>query len=270
MDSSITIETLNDRNREAYCCCLEEWSDEIREAGDLKSRWVEKMKDRGLGVQIARNRDGESVGMIQYIPSEYSPVEGEGTYHIHCCWVHAYKGKGVGDWRKKGIGKALLEAAEEDIRNRGGKGVSAWGLSIPVWMKASWYRKQGYTAVDSNGAARLMWKAFCDDALPPVWRQPAQDLGVSSRNKVRVISYINGICPAANIGHERMRRILEEFEGSAEYSAIDNTEPEDIRNRGVTDALFIGRKSIPLGPPPKEKRLKRTLVKELRKLPKQL
>ena len=49
------------------------------------------------------------------------------------------------------------------------KGVAAWGLSIPVWMKASWFKKHGYTKVDKDGIASLLWKAFTEDAVPPHW-----------------------------------------------------------------------------------------------------
>lgn len=261
-----TIEALSDKSLGPYCSCLEEWSKEIKEAGNLKCSWVEKMKGRGLGVQMACNSKGEYVGMIQYVPSEFSTVSGKGNYHIHCCWVHAYKGKGVGDWRKKGIGKALLLAAEDDIRSRGGKSVSAWGLSIPVWMKASWYKKQGYKAADKDGMALLMWKSLSEDGVKPEWRKPSSDLNLKSDKKLKIISFINGVCPAANVGHERIKRILKDYDASIEYSVFENIEPEDIQKRGITDALYINGKNIPLGPPPKEKMLRKVIDKELKRI----
>ena len=36
-----------------YFCCLEEWSDEMKEAGDHKKEWYSKMKDKGLCVKLA-------------------------------------------------------------------------------------------------------------------------------------------------------------------------------------------------------------------------
>ena len=38
---------------------------------------------------------------------------------------------------KRGMGKALLAAAEEDARALGTKGMAAWGVWLPSWMKAS-------------------------------------------------------------------------------------------------------------------------------------
>lgn len=59
---------LSDEYEETYCRCLEDWSDEMHEAGDLKNRWLEKKKKQGLRVKLARNHKHEIVGMIQFIP----------------------------------------------------------------------------------------------------------------------------------------------------------------------------------------------------------
>ena len=42
------------------------------------------------------------------------------------------------------MGKALLQAAERDAKERGARGMAAWGMSLPVFMRASWFKKQGY------------------------------------------------------------------------------------------------------------------------------
>ena len=110
----------------AYFQCLEDWSDEMKEAGNHKAVWYNSMKDRGLRVKLALNDEGVVGGMIQYLPVEEELLEGgEGFYYIKCIWVHGYK-QGRGDFRGKGMGKALLEAAEQDIRSMGARGVLAW------------------------------------------------------------------------------------------------------------------------------------------------
>ena len=50
--------------------------------------------------------------------------------------------QGVGNMQKRGTGIALLAAAEEDVKSRGADGLVAWGIALPFWMKASWYKKQ--------------------------------------------------------------------------------------------------------------------------------
>lgn len=43
---------------ELYCQCLEEWSDEIKEAGSLKREWYERMRSRGLRVKVCLDENG--------------------------------------------------------------------------------------------------------------------------------------------------------------------------------------------------------------------
>ena len=157
-------------HKQLYFVCLEDWTEEMKEAGDHKEVWYNKMKDKGLRVKLALDDRGEVGGMIQYIPIEYSFVEGNDLYFINCIWVHGYK-QGRGNFQKKGMGKALLQATEDDVRALGAKGTVAWGIPLPFWMKASWFKKQGYSKVDKQGVLGLvlLWKPFTDDAIPPKW-----------------------------------------------------------------------------------------------------
>jgi cobalt-zinc-cadmium efflux system protein len=85
--------------------CLEDWSDEMKEAGDHKARWHERMAQRGLRVKLAVDDAGAVGGMIQYLPIEEFFVEGRGLYMILCIWVHGHK-QGRGDFRRRGMGSA--------------------------------------------------------------------------------------------------------------------------------------------------------------------
>ena len=55
--------------KQLYFVCLEDWSEEIKEAGGHKKAWYNKMKDEGLRVKLAVDDNGEVGGMIQYILS---------------------------------------------------------------------------------------------------------------------------------------------------------------------------------------------------------
>ena len=157
----------------AYLACLEEWSPDMKEAGDRKRRWYDRMKERGLRVKLALDDRGVPGGMIQYAPVEQTHVDGQGLYFIYCIWVHGHK-QGRGDFTGHGMGTALLRAAEEDARALGAKGMAAWGVSLPFWMKASWFKKHGYEKADRQGIAVLLWKKFSEDARPPAWMKPGK------------------------------------------------------------------------------------------------
>jgi len=244
--------------------CLEDWSDEMKEAGDHKELWYNKMKDKGLGVKIAVTEEDKVVGMIQYVPLEYSTAEGDNLYFINCIWVHGYK-EGVGNFQKKGIGKRLIKAAEEDVRSKGAKGLVAWGLSIPVFMRASWFKKQGYVKVDKLNVSVLLWKPFSNDATPPkMIRQKKKPKKMPG--KVSVTSFINGWCPAQNLVFERAKRAASEFGDKVVFTEIDTFNRETSLEWGIFDALFIDGKNIRTGPPLSYESIKKKIAKRVKKL----
>lgn len=258
------IVDLTDEHLDLYMVCLEDWSDEIKEAGDHKRRWYERAKEEGFRVKLALDDAGTVGGMIQYGPIESSFAEGKDLYFVYCIWVHGYK-KGRGDFQKRGMGKALLQAAEEDAHQLGAKGMAAWGLSLPFWMKASWFKKQGYVKVDKQSVQVLVWKPFTDGAVPPKWiRQQKTPQRIPER--VTVTSFKNGWCPAQNLVYERAKRATEAFDDRVVFEEFNTADRETFLEWGISDALFIDGKEVRTGPPPSYEKLKGLIEKRLKKL----
>jgi GNAT superfamily N-acetyltransferase len=255
---------LSPEHESAYIHCLEEWSEEIKEAGDHKSRWYARMKDRGLRVKLARDENGTIGGMIQYLPIEEYGLEGRDLHFILCIWVHGHK-EGQGDFQKRGMGKALLRAAEEDSRALGKKGIAAWGVALPFWMRASWFKKHGYKAVDRNGIAVLVWKPFTEDAEAPKWIRRKKKPGKTG-GRVTVSAFMNGWCPAQNIVYERARRAAGQFGDKVLFQSFDTLEPEVFQQWGISDGLYIDGKEVRTGPPPSYEKIAGLIEKRVRKL----
>lgn len=247
-----------------FFVCLEDWSDEIKDAGDHKENWCQEMKSRGLRVKLARDDEGNIGGMIQYIPIEHSFAEGKDLYFVHCIWVHGHK-EGRGNFQKKGMGKALLEAAEADAKAAGAKGIAAWGISLPFWMKASWFKRQGYRRVDKQGIQILLWKPFTEDALPPKWIRQRKKPDTLP-GKVTVNAFINGWCPAQNMVYERAKRAASQFGDSVAFRGYDTSQRELFLEWGIADALFIDEKQIKTGPPPSYEKIRRSIEKKVKRL----
>jgi GNAT superfamily N-acetyltransferase len=238
-----------------YLTCLEPWSEEMAEAGDHKARWYREHRSRGLVVKLAiDDDDGAVVGMVQALPVEETWVDGAGIDFILCIWVHGHK-EGVGNRQGRGVGMTLLSALEEDARSRGRKGVAAWGLAIPVWMKASWYKKQGYRVVDRDGMATLVFKPFTDDAVAPKWSKLRPEPDPAGDAAVTVTSFVNGWCQASCISHERAKRACACF-------AEDQVRYVATRTYGA-DALFVGDSEVATGPPVSDAKLKRRIERAL-------
>ena len=255
---------LSEEYEGTYCKCLEDWSEEMGEAGDLKRVWLQKKKLQGLRVKLARNEKNEIVGMIQYIPVEYSPVKGKDLYYIYCIWVHGHK-KGVGNNQKRGTGRLLLDAAENDCRESGAKGIAAWGITLPFFMRSRWFKKHGYRRADKDGMIELVWKPFIENAEPPqlmkLIKKPMVD-----QDAVTVTCFRNGWCPAQNISCERMKRAAGEYHDKIRYVEIDTDVRNNLEEWGMADGIFIDDKQINTGPPPSYPKLKNALKKKMKRV----
>jgi GNAT superfamily N-acetyltransferase len=251
-------------NEELFLLCLEDWSPEMREAGDRKKAWLEKMRSRGLDVKLAIDDNGVVGGMIQSVPIELAHASGHDLQFILCIWVHGYK-QGRGNFQKRGMGKALLAAAEEEAKKRGKKGMAAWGIGLPFWMRASWFRKHGYKVADKNSMAVLLWKPFSADAAPPAWvkrkKRPECIPG-----KVLVTAFGDNWCQAQNLSIERARRAASELGERVVFRVIDTSERAALEEWGMSSALFIDDKEVSTGPPPSYEKLKKLIARRVKKL----
>jgi GNAT superfamily N-acetyltransferase len=259
------IVPLADEHKQLFFCCLEDWSEEAaKEAGPRRASWYEKMKARGLRVLLAKDDRGEVGGMIQYLPIEHSTVDGKGLYFIYCIWVHGHR-QGRGNFQGHGMGKALLQAAERDARDRGALGMAAWGLWLPFWMRASWFKKQGYVKADRHGLAMLLWKPFTAAATPPRWfkneRKPDPIPG-----KVTVTAFVNGWCTGQNLAYERAKRAAAEFGDKVLFREIDTLDRQAMLEWGHADALFIDDKQVRTGPPPSYAKIRALIARRVAKL----
>jgi N-acetylglutamate synthase-like GNAT family acetyltransferase len=258
------ITDITSENEELYYCCLEEWSDEMKEAGEYKQKWYEYMKDKGIKVKFALDENNVIGGMIQYVPIEHSMFEGENLYVVLCIWVHGHK-QGRGDYRKRGMGTALLKAAEEDCRQLGTNGLVTWGLLIPVFMRASWFKRHGYTVVDKNGFMRLLWKPFNDNAVPPRFMKPKK-LPEKGLDKVNLTLFRNGWCPAMNVACERAIRASGEFQGKINIQEYDSKNREIVKEWGIPEGLYIDGKEVRTGPPLSYEKIRNKIARRAGKI----
>jgi GNAT superfamily N-acetyltransferase len=260
----VQIVDLSDEYVPTYLMCLEPWSEDMQEAGDRKARWYAMMRERGLRVKLALDDEGAAVGMIQYLPIEESIAEGHDLYMVLCIWVHGYK-EGVGKHQGHGIGTALLAAAEHDARQLGAKGLAAWGITLPFWMRAAWFKKHGYQRADRTAGRELVWKPFTPDARAPQWIAPGP-VPEPIDGRVTMTAFSSGWCPAMNLVYERARRVAEELGPPVDFVPIDTSEPAAMRRHGHTDEVFLDGKRLQRGAPPPYDRIKQKAAKRARRL----
>lgn len=250
-----------------YLACLEDWpGSDLLQAGDHKRRWYARAREQGLRVKLALDPAGQAAGMIQYLPIEHAPALGRGLWMVLCIWVLPRSPLGPSRQRR-GMGSALLEAAERDARERGAEGMAAWGLALPFWMRASWFRAHGYRKADRRGLATLLWKPFTPAASPPAWLPETGRKPEPAAGKVVVCGCVSGWCPAQSLAFERARRAAAPFGDAVEVRMVDTGDRERLLEWGQGDALFVDGRQVSTGPPPSEAKLARLLRRRVARLP---
>ncbi len=69
---------LTEDKKDLFCLCLEDWSEEAKEAGPKRRQRLDRGEKLGLRAKLAVDDNGVEGGMIQYGPIEHSNVGGEG------------------------------------------------------------------------------------------------------------------------------------------------------------------------------------------------
>lgn len=259
------IVDLTEERKDLFCLCLEDWSADARESGPKRREWLERSLQKGLRAKLAVDDNDVEGGMIQYGPIEHSHVDGSGLYFVYCIHVHGYK-QGRGNFQKRGMGTALLEAAEQDARVRGALGMAAWGVWLPFWMKASWFKKHGYRKADRQGLAVLLWKPFTDNARPPGWFPNASKLPESIPGKVNVTAFSSGWCLAQNLIYERAERAASGLGDKVVFREINTSTRNAVAEWGICDGVFIDGRNVQKGPPPSYEQILRLMAKRVSKL----
>ncbi len=257
---------LPDDRRDLFCLCLEDWSEEASESGPKRREWLDRsMREQGLRAKLVLDDEGVEGGMIQYGPVEHSHIVGRELYFVYCIHVHGYR-QGRGDFRGRGMGTALLAAAEEDARSLGAKGMAAWGVILPFWMRSSWFRKHGYRPVERRGIAVLLWKPFSKDAAPPCWPPKSSKLPEPLPGKVNVTAFSRGWCMAQNLTYERAKRAADEHGDLVAFREIDTSSGEAVAEWGRVDEVLLDGRSLQKGPPPSFEKIRKAVAKRVARL----
>jgi hypothetical protein len=67
LEAKMKVIDLTDEHKQLYFVCLEDWCEEMKEAGNHKELWYNEMKGKGLRVKLALDENEQVGGMIEYI-----------------------------------------------------------------------------------------------------------------------------------------------------------------------------------------------------------
>lgn len=216
-------------------------SDEIDRCGRARAAWLQEAGAQGARVKVAL-LDGRQVGLIYLLPIEVCPWGplGEDLMVIPCLFVQQ-------KWLGKGLGRALLVAAEEETRRQGRRGIVTEAFHHECWfMPAPFFLRHGYVEAQRRGTLAVLWKPFDPDVPPP--------RALESRyrfepvpGKVAVDLFWQTFCETSWIEAQRVREVAAEF-GEAvvlrEYSADDRAV---LLRYQVSRAIYVNGRQIDWG-----------------------
>jgi len=142
---------------------------------------------------VFRRLDERAKVFIEYGPAEnaWIPITASNYINVNCFWVS-------GKYKKKGYGKALLNAAIEDAKAQGKHGlVTVVGTKKFHFMSdTKWLLKQGFQEVEriSSGFSLLAMK-FDDQAENPKFNESVKSGECPDKNGIVV--YYSNRCPFA-------------------------------------------------------------------------
>jgi len=226
-------------------------SREADECGKKRLAWFKKMRKKGFRA-FAALLDGKPAGFIYLMPIEVCPWGplGTGLISVPCLYV-LKKAQG------NSIGRALFNAAENEARRQGKRGLVTVAYHHDFWfMPASFFEKMGFKKVDSRDArlldenhfptkVALMWKTFSKCEKPRFAERKYRFKPV--KGKVVIDLFSNAFCSTSTIEAQRVRDVAGEFEGRVVLNEHWGEDRSVLESFGLARGIFINGKEAGWG-----------------------
>jgi GNAT superfamily N-acetyltransferase len=224
--------------------------------------WLRGMQEQGMRVKVALLA-GEHAGFLYLLPIEIAPAGpiGKDLSVIQCLTVR-------NELKGHGVGHALIEAAEQEARRQGSKGIVVTGFYHDFWfMPAAFFEGCGFVAVQRRGDTAILWKALSAsaDALAgaPAFAERHYRFAPVD-GKVVVDLFWSRSCLTTDTEAQRVREVSAEFGDAVllrEYCADD----PDVRARfGIYRAILIDGQEVGWGYEAPREGLREAIRKALR------
>jgi GNAT superfamily N-acetyltransferase len=222
----------------AATCTHENESAEIDASAERRSAWFDDMYQQGLRVKVA-TLDDKLVGFIYVMPIEVCPWGPIGRdLAVFPCLVAHSKAKG------KGVGRALVAAAEAEARKQGRKGLVTYGYYHDFWfMPGPYFEKLGFEVAARRGEAAILWKVFDPAAERPAFTGGKFDFAPTP-GKVTVDLFFNTFCLTSDVEAERARDVAATFGEAVTLREYDAVDPLILKRYGRARGIFVNGEEI--------------------------
>ncbi len=224
-------------------CTHEGESEEIDESAGRRLAWLHSREPDGLRVKVVLV-DGKRVGFLYAMPIEicqWGPL-GEDLLVFPCLFV-------LNEAQKKGAGRALMEAVEDEALRQGKKGVVTNGYDWEgdSWfMPSSFFAALGYELVERRGPVSVLWKPLVPDAVPPRMLKPDYEFEPTP-GKVVVDLFWHTFCETCDIEAARVKNVAAEFGDRAVLREYCGDDRDILLKHQIPRAIYVQGNEIGWG-----------------------
>jgi GNAT superfamily N-acetyltransferase len=245
-------------------------SDEIDLCAEKRLAWLRDKHADGLRVKVAVFK-GDPVGFLYAMPIEICPLGPLGHDFLAVpCLVAQTKAKG------KGVGRALMNAAEEEARLQGKRGMVTTAYYHDFWfMPAAFFERVGFTPIARRevvnpgrkeylGEEALLWKTVDSSAEPPRFLTPNFEFEPVP-GKVVIDLLWNTFCQTSNIEAQRVREVADEMGDKVVLNEYCGDDREVLSRYQVPRGIFINGREIGWGHEAPKGEVKKAILEELQR-----
>ena len=235
------------------CTHVNEDNIEIESSSPRRISWLKQMEKNGLKTKVAL-LDNVHAGFIYIMPVEINPFEIQGhDLMVFPCLVSQSK------FSSKGVGKKLIEAAEEETLKQHRKGIATLAMFGDFWlMPAKYFEKLGYKVAEKHGGRAILWKQFDSTAESPQFRKIKYKFK-PILGKVVVDLFWNVFCSTSDIEAQRVREVVSEYKKDVVLNEYSGTNPSILKQYGLSRSIFIDGKWMEVGPEIEKKKLRQEI-----------
>jgi len=247
---SIRDMTEEDEYYVGTCTHINENNIEIESSSPRRISWLKQMEKNGLKTKVAL-LDNVHAGFIYIMPVEINPFEIQGKdLMVFPCLVSQSK------FSSKGVGKKLIEAAEEETLNQNRRGIATIALYGDFWlMPAKYFEKLGYKIAEKRGRRAILWKRFDSSAEPPQFRNPNYKFK-PLQGEVVVDLFWNVFCSTSDIEAQRVREVVSEYNNNVVLNEYSTVTPSILKQYGISRGIFVNGKWMGVGPEIEKEKLR--------------
>ena len=236
-------------------------SEEIDVSSEIRNQWFEKMRERGLHINIAM-LGGERVGFIYVLPIEISPWGplGEDLMFIPCL---------VSEEEGKGVGRALINSGKEVAREHGKKGILTRAyFSDFFFMPGEFFEKFGFEVLESRKledeglTEALMCKVFYGNVEDVDFLEDDYEYE-SVEGKVVIDLFWNKFCQTSVIEANRVKKIAKEYDENVLLNEHQVDDRDDLSKHGIYRGIYVNGEEITWGYEAPEEGIREAVEKEI-------